>query len=133
MFSLTTVNRGTSRSCSWDLREESSAASSSEGVIKSRCQCSFFNSYNTSRTFHTSLHNNHPGRRTTMITAPVFSHRVFALCLSWTEKHSAFEVTVCVNPTSVDDCCLFASDSLPPVVFNSAFSRTSCLAHSGLV
>lgn len=29
-----------------------------------------------------------------MITAPVFSHRDFALCLSWTEKHSAVKVTV---------------------------------------
>lgn len=78
---------------------------------------------------HTSLHSNHPGRRTTMITAPVFSHRDFASCLSWTEKHR-----YCMRETH-SACYLFqlVCDSLPPVVFSSAFSRTPWLARSGLV
>lgn len=64
-----------------------------------------------------------------MITAPVFSHRDFALCLSWTEKQWCW--------SSRNIRCLlflkFVCDSLPPVVFNSVFSRTSWLAHSGWV
>lgn len=137
-FSLTTANRGTSRSCSWDLREESSAASFNVEMTDGRRESSFFNNYNACVTFHTSLHNNHPGRRTTMITPPVFSHRDFALYLSWTEKHSAVEITVHMKDTMLVIIIiifffLLVCDSLPPVVFNSVFPRTSWLAHSGLV
>lgn len=78
----------------------------------------------------TSLHNNHPGRRTTMTTAPVFSHRLFALCLSWTER---------VGELDVNERCRFESQQrssinlLPPVVFSSVSSNTTRLAQAGLV
>ena len=51
--SFTTAYRGTPSWSSWGFREDSSAAS--------------------------SLHKNHPGRRTAMITAPDLSHRDLAL------------------------------------------------------
>lgn len=105
--------------------------------------------------FNTSLHSNHPGRRTTMTTAPVFSHRVFALCRSWTERQcyeSERSLTLppetihivqvsclkwpkvfAVHKCSVQITIPVVCNSLPPVVFSSVFSRTSRLAHAGLV
>lgn len=75
MFSFTTATRGTPSSSSWGFREDSSEAS-----------CGTADGHR--RTLHremcsggsvTSLHRNHPGRRTAMTTAPLVCQRLFAL------------------------------------------------------
>lgn len=81
MFSFTTATRGTPSSSSWGFREDSSAASYRRKEYTTPCKSTrtlyIFKTRNI--VFITSLHKNHPGRRTAMITAPLVSHRLFAL------------------------------------------------------
>lgn len=65
-----------------------------------------------------------------MTTAPVFSHRLFALCLSWTERVRELDVNEHRRLEREQPSSL---DLLPPVVFSSVFSNACRSAHAGLV
>lgn len=65
-----------------------------------------------------------------MTTAPVFSHRLFALCFSWTVRERESDVE---EHRRFEGQQASSLDVLPPVVFSSVLSNTSRLAHVGFV